>query len=149
MTSKLRPSQTRLLVWLGVAVLAAAFAAGLAAPLIRTGCTPPAQRPPAAWTIAELRDHLARGLPLELHPVRTIGPQVSPAREQARLVRPGVAADYGAGVVMVTKAVGGEDTAGWRRMAEAHPTHALAWGPFLIEGDTQLLAEIRYRLPRA
>jgi hypothetical protein len=111
------------------------LAGAVAAPLVRLGCGRAADRP-ELWSIPDVHRHLAGAeLPLELRDMQ------SPADAPEAYL---VAAD--GSVVLITRLA---DAAEASRFAALHfqQERAAAWGPFLIEGDPDLVGAIRSRLP--
>ncbi len=118
-----KTTRTRLL-WIAAAALAAVLVTALAWPGVRNALTPLESRPPAAWSITDIREHLAgKGLELELTPIR------NDAEAQAYLLRPGVEVVDGPltpGVVLVTR-LHDEDEAA-RQTTWGLPGHAATFG---------------------
>src|SRR5262245_40518703 len=136
-----KPSQTRMVLSAIALTCGAALVAGLAAPVIKTSYTPIGQRPPAAWTIPDVRDHLASGgLELEVRPIK--GPQ---GRPEVHLVRPGIKDADGAGVVLVTRLP--DDAEAARQAGWGSAGHGASWHRFVFYGDPELVRDITGKLP--
>jgi hypothetical protein len=136
-------------LWAAVALGAAVLAAGLVL-AVNISCTPVEQRPPAAWSFDDVRSHLERqGLPLEARPWGPASDQWSDVLAQVYLVRPGVEALDGPGVVLVTRANTAEDAA---KLARLRGRSGASWGPFVFEVEysdegLELLEQVKQRLP--